>query len=131
MAKAAMARITQEAVIPAVLDEASDVNLDTVFEEMVNEERISYTDVNAYAGTDLDIVASRVAVEVTFALSEEIEELNVYSSDFRMSLHRLAKWILISLFENKEKCVVVPDAIPGYTAMGFKRSSFDLKGKPV
>ena len=96
---------------------------------LVNEDRISYTDVNAYAGTDLDIVASRIAVEVTFSLSEEISELNVYSSNFRMGLHRMARWILISLFENKEKCVVVPDAIPGYTAMGFKRESFNLTGK--
>lgn len=130
MAKTAAEKMTRTAARQPIR-EAPEVGLDAVFEEMVNEERISYTDVNAYAGTDLDIVASRVAVEVTFALSEEIEELNVYSSDFRMSLHRLAKWILISLFENKEKCVVVPDALPGYTAMGFKRAAFDLKGKPV
>lgn len=99
-----------------------------VFETLVDQELVTYRDVNAYAGTDLDIVASRVAVEVTFALSEQIEELNVYSSDFRMSLHRLARWILVSLFEQEESCVVVPDAIPGFTAMGFKRPAFDLKG---
>lgn len=101
------------------------------FEELVERERLSYTDVNAYAGTDLDIVASRIAVEVTFALSEEIDELNVYSSSFRMGLHRLARWILSTLFERSEHCVVVPDAIPGYTAMGFKRPSFDLKGVKI
>lgn len=98
------------------------------FEDLVHQEKISYTDVNAFAGTDIDIVASRIAVEVTFALSEEISELNVYSSSFRMGLHRLARWILVSLFESTERCVVVPDAIPGYTAMGFKRDGFELKG---
>lgn len=101
------------------------------FEQLVSQERVSYTDVNAYAGTDLDIVASRIAVEVTFALSEQVEELNVYSSAFRMSLHKLARWILVSLFEREERCVVVPDAIPGFTAMGFKRPGFDLSGAPV
>jgi hypothetical protein len=101
------------------------------FEQLVEKERVYYTDVNAYAGTDLDIVASRVAVEITFALSEEIEELNVYSSAFRMGLHRVARWILVTLFSSAEKCAVVPDAIPGYTAMGFKRDSFALNGRKV
>lgn len=102
-----------------------------LFEFLVHQELVSYRDVNAYAGTDLDIVASRIAVEVTFALSEQIEDLNVYSSNFRMSLHKLARWILVSLFERTERCVVVPDAIPGFTAMGFKRAAFDLNGRPV
>lgn len=102
-----------------------------VFEHLVHQELVTYRDVNAYAGTDLDVVASRIAVEVTFALSEQIEDLNVYSSDFRTSLHRLARWILVSLFEQEGRCVVIPDAIPGFTAMGFKRPGFDLKGKRV
>lgn len=101
------------------------------FEQLVEKERVYYTDVNAYAGTDLDIVASRIAVEITFALSEEIEELNVYSSAFRMGLHRVARWILVTLFNSDDKCVVVPDAIPGYTAMGFKRDSFALNGRKI
>lgn len=101
------------------------------FEQLVEKERVYYTDVNAYAGTDLDIVASRIAVEITFALSEEIEELNVYSSAFRMGLHRVARWILVTLFNSEDRCVVVPDAIPGYTAMGFKRDSFALSGRKI
>ena len=101
------------------------------FEILVNNELVSYRDINAYAGTDLDVVASRIAVEVTFALSEQIDALNVYSSDFRMSLHRLARWMLVNLVERKESCVVVPDAIPGFTCMDFKRAAFDLKGRPV
>jgi hypothetical protein len=138
MAKAAILKTNRVSTKPvsatepvAVAQAVIDPSIDALFEDMVNQERISYTDVNAYAGTDLDIVASRIAVEVTFALSEEIEELNVYSSEFRMSLHRLAKWILVSLFENTDKCVVVPDALPGYTAMGFKRPTFGLKGDVV
>lgn len=112
-------------------DSQSAEDSETAFETLVQQERVAYTDVNAYAGTDLDIVASRIAVEVTFALSERVEELNVYSSAFRMSLHKLARWILVALFESDERCVVVPDAIPGFTAMGFKRAGFDLHGKVV
>lgn len=104
---------------------------DVAFEALVDQERVAYTDVNAYAGTDLDIVASRIAVEVTFALSEQVEELNVYSSAFRMSIHRLARWILVSLLESPDRCVVVPDGLPGFTAMGFKRAAFDLDGAKV
>lgn len=107
------------------------IDIGGTFEQLINQERISYTDVNAYAGTDIDIVASRIAVEVTFALSEEIAELNVYSSNFRMGLHKLARWILVSLFKSSDHCVIVPDAIPGYTAMGFKRAGFNLKGARI
>ena len=104
---------------------------EAAFEALVEQERVAYTDVNAYAGSDLDIVASRIAVEVTFALSEQVEELNVYSSAFRMSVHRLARWILVSLLESQERCVVVPDGLPGFTAMGFKRPQFDLTGRKL
>ena len=130
MAATTLPRERKVVAVSSQAEEGAEMHLD-VFEELVHQERVSYTDVNAYAGTDLDIVASRIAVEVTFALSDEIEELNVYSSDFRISLHRLARWVLVTLSESKERCVVVPDIIPGFTAMGFKRPAFDLKGKPV
>lgn len=130
MAKTMTAKPAKTKPAPAVEVSPVEHSSNEVFEALVERELVTYKDVNAYAGTDLDIVASRIAVEVTFALSEQIDDLNVYRSDFRMHLHRLARWILVYLFEKDDRCVVVPDAIPGFTAMGFKRDGFDVSGQP-
>lgn len=88
---------------------------------LARAERAIYKDVSTPAQDDMEVLASRIAVEVTFALSDQVEELAVCNSEFRMGLHRVARWTLTTLFRRAERCVVVPDAVPGYTVMAFKK----------
>lgn len=84
-------------------------------------EKAIYKDVPTGGQQDMEVLASRIAVEVTFALADQVDELAVCNSEFRMGLHRVARWTLTTLFRRAERCVVVPDAIPGYTVMAFKK----------
>lgn len=116
-AGAAVKGKSASAAIPA----AAAAESATTLLGLARAERAVYKDVSAPAQDDLEVLASRIAVEVTFALSDQVEELAVCNSEFRMGLHRVARWTLTTLFRRAERCVVVPDAVPGYTVMAFKK----------
>lgn len=106
-----------------------DEGAETSLLELVEQEKALYQSVKGLAQEDLETLCSKIAVETSFALSEQIEELNVYGAAFRLGLHRVARWVITHLLKQKERCVVVPDALPGFTAMGFKRAPVELRGE--
>ncbi len=73
------------------------------------------------AADNFEFVAHKLAVEISFVLAEKVDELAVMRSSFRLSLESACQRTLRSIFRREERCVVVPDALPGFTLMGFKR----------
>jgi len=72
-------------------------------------------------GADLDYAASKLAVDVAFALSEELEDFDGFDPTFRRGLQRAARRALLWVFRSEKKVVVMPDALPGYTILAFKK----------
>jgi len=72
-------------------------------------------------GADLDYAASKLAVDVAFALSEELEDFDGFDPTFRRGLQRAARRALLWVFRSEKKVVVLPDALPGYTILAFKK----------
>lgn len=90
-------------------------------ERLADEEKAIYKPNASPAANNFDFVAHKIAVEIAFALAEKVDELNVMRGDFRSSLEMACKRTLMVIFRREERCVVIPDALPGFTLMGFKR----------
>ena len=98
-------------------------------EKLAEKEKALVSSVGKKADVNVDLVANKMAVEISFALSEQIEELDVCRSDFRTSLFNLCKWAVSSILAQQDPCVVFPDCLPGYTLMGFKTPECGSGGK--
>lgn len=137
--KSASASASASVAVKAALHHGKEKDLNTAsiaaypsLQDLAGAEKAVYKDVSTSAYHDMEVLASRIAVEVTFALADQVEELAVCNSEFRMGLHRVARWTLTTLFRRTERCVVVPDAIPGYTMMAFKKpSGLSITTKPT
>lgn len=92
-------------------------------EALVAQERASYAGSKFTGKEDIEHLARKIAVEVSFSLADRVEELNVYNHEFRASLQRVITFTLISMYARKERCLVIPDAIPGFTLMAFKKET--------
>lgn len=89
--------------------------------EMIDLNLVEFAAHSFKATDDITLLAQKIAIEVSFSLADKMDELNVLHQDFRAGLQRVIRFTLTSLFSRKEKCLVVPDAVPGFTLMGFKK----------
>ena len=90
-------------------------------EKLAEKDKVLVSSVRHSAKLDVDSVANKMAVEISFVLSDQIEDLDVYKSDFRQTLQKLCKWAVTGLVAHSERCVIFPDCVPGFTLMGFKK----------
>lgn len=72
---------------------------------------------------DIQKTASVLAQDISNFLSEEIEELNIYSHVFKNGLDRCLNRVLSSLYKQTQAVVIFPDSIPGFTVMAFKKTT--------
>lgn len=73
------------------------------------------------SATDIKKMSSAISLDISNYLSEDIEELNVYSYEFKSGLERCVSRVLTSLYKQKEKIVLFPESIPGFTLVIFKK----------
>jgi hypothetical protein len=71
---------------------------------------------------DLSKTAKCLAQDISAFLSDEIEELNIYSYVFRSGMERALSRVLSSLYKQAQPVVIFPDSIPGFTMMVFKKT---------
>lgn len=71
---------------------------------------------------DINKTATFLSHDVSNFLSEEIDELNVYSYTFRTGMERCLNRALMSLEKQTQPVVIFPDSIPGFTMMVFRKS---------
>ncbi len=71
---------------------------------------------------DLKKTAYHLSYDISVFLSEEIEELNVYSHLFKAGMERCVLRVLNSLIKQPQPVVIFPDSIPGFTMMIFRKS---------
>ena len=89
---------------------------------MKTEENIIKKKSEIKSFADLNKTASFLAHDISSFLSEEIDELNVYSYIFRSGMERCLMRMLHSLEKQTQPVVIFPDSIPGFTIMVFKKS---------
>jgi hypothetical protein len=65
--------------------------------------------------------ANLIAIQISEFLSDEIDELNVYSHIFKSGLERSLLRVLNALEKQPQSVVIFPDSIPGFTMMVFRR----------
>lgn len=70
---------------------------------------------------NIDKTAYQLSQEISKYLSDEIEELNVYSHVFRHGMEKCFNKVLNTLQKQPQSVVVFPDSIPGFTMMVFKK----------
>lgn len=80
------------------------------------------TDIKTF--DDLQKTALFLAYDICNFLSEEIEELNVYSYVFKSGIERALLRVLAILEKQDKPVVIFPDAIPGFTLMVFKKNNY-------
>lgn len=90
---------------------------------MKTEENIikKKSEINSFA--DINKTAAFLAHDISSFLSDEIDELNVYSYTFRTGMERCLIRVLSSLEKQVQPVVIFPDSIPGFTMMVFRKSS--------
>lgn len=93
---------------------------------MKTEENIikSKSDIKSLA--DVQKTACFLAHDISNFLSEEIDELNVYSYTFRVGMERCLNRMLVSLEKQTQPVVIFPDSIPGFTMMVFRKSNLQV-----
>ena len=111
------------------LNQKEDLHL--TLTDLSKKDKAFLTSVDKSIKLNIETVASKLAVEVAFLLSEQIDELNVNNSEFRVSLKNVCMWVLNSTLKREEKCIIFPDCIPGFTVMCFKRNSIESDGSSV
>lgn len=89
-----------------------------------------YKSYDNWAAVDLEMAAHKIAVDVAFFLAEEIDELNTMRREFRSGLEFAIKWTLGRILKQTERCLVIPDGIPGFTLLAFKKPSVDVLLNP-
>lgn len=83
---------------------------------------------------DLNAAATALSSDLAAALAERVEELSTSDHEFRTGLHRAFLRILtLAKRQNNNKPILFDDAIPGFTALLYKKASFSetwkAKGK--
>lgn len=70
---------------------------------------------------NIDKTAYHLSHEISKYLSDEIEELNVYSHIFRNGMEKCFNKVLHTLQKQPQSVFIFPDSIPGFTMMVFKK----------
>ena len=70
---------------------------------------------------DLSKTASFSSHDISNFLSEEIDELNIFSHLFKSGMEKCLNRVLISLEKQTQAVVIFPDSIPGFTMMVFRK----------
>jgi hypothetical protein len=74
---------------------------------------------------DLHAAATALSSDLAAALAERVEELSTSDHEFRTGLHRAFLRILtIAKRQANNKPILFDDAIPGFTALLYKKESF-------
>jgi len=79
---------------------------------------------------DIDTTAYQLAKEISKYLSDEIEELNVYSHIFRDGMEKCFCRVINTLQKQPQSVVIFPDSIPGFTMMVFKKTIMKKTNHP-
>lgn len=79
---------------------------------------------------DMSKTATVLAQDISAFLSEEIDELNVYSYTFKSGIERCILRVLNNLYKQVQPVVIFPDSIPGFTLMAFKKTIVEMKDEP-
>lgn len=74
--------------------------------------------------SDIEKTALKIAVDLACELTEKFEELDTMNRNFREGLRRCVKNALVVVSKREEDCVVIPNTMPGFTAMVFKKRAF-------
>lgn len=98
---------------------------------MKNEETIIRKTNNLSTFEDLQRTANILAQDIANFLSEDIEELNIYSHVFKNGLERSLLRVLSNLYKHSQMVVIFPDSIPGFTVMAFKKAIPEVLPKAV
>ena len=72
---------------------------------------------------NIEKTANILANDISIFLNEEVEELNIYSHEFKSGLNRNLLRILFSLYRQEKPVVIYPDSIPGFTLLVLKKTS--------
>lgn len=72
---------------------------------------------------NLPKTAYYLSADIAAFLSDEIDELNVYSHVFRSGMEKCFLRVLDSLVKQEQPVVIFPDSIPGFTMMVLKRNN--------
>lgn len=89
---------------------------------MKTEENIIKKKSEIQSLADINKTATFLAHDISNFLSEEIDELNVYSYTFRTGMERCLNRVLTSLEKQVQPVVIFPDSIPGFTMMVFRKA---------
>lgn len=76
---------------------------------------------------DMNKTAAILAQDISAFLSDEIDELNVYSYMFKSGIERCILRVLNGLYKQPQPVVIFPDSIPGFTLMAFKKTVLEIK----
>jgi F0F1-type ATP synthase gamma subunit len=93
---------------------------------MKNQENVIRKQSNISTFADMSKTATMIAQDISAFLSEEIDELNVYSYTFKSGIERCILRVLNGLYKQPQPVVIFPDSIPGFTLMVFKKSSVNI-----
>ena len=100
---------------------------------MKNKDEVikSINDIDSLA--DIKQTAYYLSSDISKFLSNELEELNIYSYAFRSGMERCLVRVLEALSKYEQSVVIFPESIPGFTMMVFKKNEFqkpkELKSK--
>lgn len=80
---------------------------------------------------DMGKTATVLAQDISAFLSDEIDELNVYSYLFKSGIERCILRVLNGLYKQPQPVVIFPDSIPGFTLMAFKKTIVEMQDTAV
>lgn len=97
----------------------------------MNDKEVLFKNKNEISSfEDMPKTANVLASDIALFLSEEIEELNIYSYLFKSGLERCILRVLNSLYKQEQSVIIFPDSIPGFTLMVFKKTTITIPDEP-
>lgn len=91
--------------------------------DLAIKEKLLYKEVKNFAREDIETMANRISVEVAFTLTERFESIDVTQYKVRRGIHLMAIRLIDALIKTQDRCTVIPNGIPGFTVVGFKRKN--------
>lgn len=71
---------------------------------------------------DIDKYTTTLSNEIILFLGDELDELNVSSSIFRVGIRKSIERLLRNLDSSENTVTITPDGIPGFTLLAYKKS---------
>ena len=71
---------------------------------------------------DIDKYTTTLSNEIILFLGDELDELNVSSSIFRVGIRKSIERLLRNLDSSENTVTITPDGIPGFTLLSYKKS---------